>query len=248
MSTSYENATGLIPRDYKSHPSGYQSVAPSAPDDWLIPESEWEERLKEQKANRASLWDLRETYYDILKSLNQTNHPLCWGFSTTKSIMYLLAMMGTRVVLSPWWIAGMSNGWRNEGGWGAESLKGAADIGAVTMDLCPSFSSKYATAANKSTAAKQRVFEWYDGSENRDRNRHIMISSFLIGVSPVLDYNDISHSMAGCFLESLNPLVIYTDNSWDAIGQYGPKGTYKRTGNQAIPDGIVTPRAIQPIA
>ncbi len=239
--------SGYIPRDYSSHPSGYQSCAPSAPDDWLVDEAEWDERLREQQARLASLWDLREMYYSFLRSLNQTNHPLCWAFSTTKAEMYLFAAEGTPIILSPWWTAGVANGWRNQGGWGASSLDGAARIGPVPMEDCPDFTSRYDTSATRAIAAKRRVIEWYDGSEDRDRNRHIMISSFLLGLPNVLDFNDIGHSMAGCRIIQLKPkLIIACDNSWDAIDQYGAKGTYQKSGNAAIPDGVVVPRVIQP--
>jgi len=244
-----EFGRGLIPRDYSAFPSGYLSCAPSAPNDWIIPETEWDERLKEQQANKASLLDLREDNYEFLKSLNQTNHLLCWGFSTTKSAMYEYAVMGTPIVLSPWFTAGMANGWRNVGGWGAQSLLEMRNTGGVPMEACPEFSSRYATAENKALAAKRKVIEWYDGSESRDRNRALMISAFLISKSPTLDFNHLSHSMAGCCLNKLKPnLEIYCDNSWSAIDQYGPKGLYKLSGSKAIPDGIVIPRVIQPVS
>lgn len=238
--------SGYIQRDYQSHPSGYLACAPSAPDSWLVPENEWEERLKEQKAQRASLLDLRNRYYDVLKSLNQTTHPLCWGFSTTKACMYTIAKMGELAVLSPWYIAGKSNGWRNEGGWGAMSLGQVEKGGAVEMIDCPDFNRKYDTPENAAKAKTRRVIEWYDGSEDRDRNRAIMVSAFLLGLAPVLDYNDIGHSMAGCYLESINPFVLLCDNSWGEIDQYGPRGLYKKTGNHAISDGVVVPRVVIP--
>lgn len=237
-------ATGLIERDYKSFPSGYCSVAPSAPDSWLVPESEWEERLKEQKANRASLLDLRNSKYDTLRSLNQGRHPLCWAFSTTKAAMYLAHSMNEDVVFSPWWTAGKANGWRDQGGWGASSLDALAKSGAVLMSDCPSFSRSYDTAENSAKAKKRLVIEWYDGSEDRDRNRAMMISSFLLGLAPVLDFNDIGHSMCGLVLVSINPLIVDCDNSWDDIDQFGSRGTYRKTGYHAIPDGIVVPRVI----
>jgi hypothetical protein len=59
-------ATGLIPRDYRTHPPGYLACAPVAPDDWLVPESEQADRLAEQQASKTSLWDLREAHYDVL--------------------------------------------------------------------------------------------------------------------------------------------------------------------------------------
>ncbi len=240
-------ATGYIPRDYASHPSGCYAAAPSAPDDWLVPPSEQEGRLAEQKARKASLWDLREANYDALKSLNQGQHPLCWAFSSTKSAMYLEAIMGTPTVLSAFWTAGISNGWRDQGGWGASSTDGLAKVGGVPASACPDFRSSYDNAANRALAAKRKVIEWYDGSEDRSKNTQIMISAFLLGLSPVLDYSWLGHSMAGCYIESINPLVVYADNSWGAIEQYGPKGLYKLTGSHAIPDGIVVPRFIQPV-
>lgn len=241
-------ATGLIPRDYGTHPSGYLACAPSAPDSYIIPENEWEERLREQKAARASMLDLRERYYDMLKSLNQGQHPLCWAFSSTKAAIYAMAKMGADGVLSPWWTAGVSNGWRNQGGWGAQSTDGLAKIGAVLMSACPDFRSSYDNSTNRALAAKRKVIEWGDGSENRDRNRALMISAFLCGDTPVLDLNWMWHSMCGCYLESINPLVVYTDNSWGEINDFGPKGLYKLTGSKAIPDGLVIPRVILPVA
>jgi hypothetical protein len=241
-----EFATGLIERDYSQFPSGYCLAAPSAPDSWIVPENEREERLKEQKANRASLLHLREKYYSILKSLNQGNRPLCWAYSTTKAVMYLLAQSGMPELLSAFWTAGIANGWRNQGGWCTLSLDALKNVGAVPAEACPDFSPKYVTADNKALAAKRRVIEWYDGGENRDRNRDIVISACLLGLPFVGDHNNIGHSMAGCYLESLNPLVIGYDNSWSEIDQYGPKGLWLRKGFDATPDGVIVARVIQP--
>jgi hypothetical protein len=92
-----------------------------------------------------------------------------------------------------------------------------------------------------------KVTEWYDGSDDRDKNRAIMVSSFLLGLPNVLDFNSLSHSMAGCRLVSVKPnLVIDTDNSWGPTDQFGAKGTYRLSGNHAIPDGIVVARVISP--
>jgi len=237
--------SGYIPRDFQSFPAGTYGSTDDQwyGEDWLYPESEWEERFKEQQALQSGLLHLRERYYDVLKSLNQTNHPLCWAFSTTKAAMYAMAKMGMPEILSPWWTAGVSNGWRNQGGWGAQSTKGLAGVGGVLMDACPDFSSRFDTAETRALAGKRRVIEWYDGGDNREKNRAILVTSFLRGLAPVCDSNDIGHSMCGAGLISINPLVWYEDNSWGAIDQYGPKGLWKRN---RIPDGIIVPRVINP--
>src|SRR6476659_795611 len=48
-------STGLIPRNYKKHPVGYQAFAPAFPDSELIPEAEWADRLAENRAKKAGL-------------------------------------------------------------------------------------------------------------------------------------------------------------------------------------------------
>ncbi len=240
-------STGLIPRNYRTHPPGCYASVPIAPSDWLVPESEWADRLKEQVATQGSLWDLREDNYDTLKSLDQDGLGLCWAFSTTKAVMYTRARMNANPLrLSAWYVAGKVKHWRDEGGWGAESCEQIINGGVPTEAMCPSYSSKFDTAVVAADATTRKVLEWYDGTEDRDQNRRIMISAFLLGLAPVLDYNWLSHSMCGCKLVSIDPLEVWTDNSWNDISQYGPKGCYKLTGSKAIPDGIVVPRVSQP--
>jgi hypothetical protein len=240
--------TGLIVRDYKSHPPGYLECAPEAPDDWLVPEDEWQDRLEAQQNAKASLWDLREANYDVLKSLDQNGFGLCWFFSTTKAAMYARALMGEPpVVLSAWWGAGQINNWQDRGGWGAASLEFFTKHGTPAIEYCPKYNRSAVKPGAEENAALHKITEWYDGSDDRDKNRAIMVSSFLLNLPNVLDYNNLSHSMAGCRLVSVKPkLVIQTDNSWNDIDQYGPKGTYQLTGQNAIPDGIVVARVISP--
>ncbi len=240
-------STGLIPRDYRSHPSGYLSCAPTFSDALLIPESEWEERLKEQQANKGSLFDLRESKYDTLKSLDQDGLGLCWAFSSTKSVMYLRAIMNEPGVrLSAWWVAGKVVRWQDQGYWGSASLKQIADGGVPSEAKCPAYKQSYDTADVAADAATRKVTEWWDGTEDRDRNRQIMVTAFLLGLAPVMDLNFLGHSMCGCYLESINPLVVYCDNSWGESSGV-KRGLYKLTGSEAIPDGVVVPRVTMAI-
>src|SRR2546423_4116906 len=86
--------TGLVPRDYRTHPVGCHACAQPFPDDLLVPEGEWAGRLALQQANKASLLDLREANYAALKSLDQNGYGLCWAFSSTKAVMYTRALAG----------------------------------------------------------------------------------------------------------------------------------------------------------
>src|SRR5438874_1214222 len=133
-------STGLIPRNYSTHPVGCYAVAPAFPDEELIPESEWADRLAEQRKNKASLLDLRAEHYDALKSLDQDGLGLCWAFSSTKATMYVRALMDEPpVVLSAWYVAGKIKDWQDEGGWGASSLEFIVNTGVPALSLCPSY-------------------------------------------------------------------------------------------------------------
>ena len=233
-------STGLIPRNYGKHPSGYLASAPSFPDELLIPESEWASRLAAQQAAKSSLWDLREANYDTLRSLDQNGKGLCWAFSTVKAVMYLRAIMGEPAArLSAWWVAGKIKNWRDEGGWGSASLAHIVSEGVPEESFCPSYRPPTNNEACSENAKKHRVTEWWDGSESREQNRKIMVTCFLLGMPPVLDYNHMSHSMCGCRLVSVNPLVVDCDNSW---GEGNNRGLLRLEGSKAIPDGLVIPR------
>lgn len=241
---------GLLVRDYSMHAPGYAPGVPVYPDELLITDpAEQQKRLDDQIANRSSLWDLRMANYDILKSLDQNGYGLCWNFSTTKSNMYAKARMGGKLIrLAAYWSAGKVKNWRDEGGWGAESAASQGVIGVPEDSFCPAYNRKYDTPEAAANALLHRITTWYDGTENRERNRVIMISAFLLGLAPVLDYNWLSHSMCGCRLMSLNPLTIDTDNSWGETSQYGEKGCYRLTGSHAIPDNVVVPAYTTPLA
>ena len=86
-------ATGLVPRNYATHPVGCYAFAPEFPASELVPESEWADRLAENRRTKSGLLDLREARYDVLRSLDQDGLGLCWAFSTTKAVMYLRAVM-----------------------------------------------------------------------------------------------------------------------------------------------------------
>lgn len=232
--------TGLIPRNYSSHPVGCYSFAPEFPDEALIPESEWADRLAEQKKNKSSLLNLREANYNALKSLDQNGFGLCWAFSSTKAVMYTRALAGEPVFpLSAWYVAGNVKGWRDEGGWGAASLEFIVQNGVPAMDKCPRYSHGAVAPDASQNAALHKVTQWWDGSNDPRVATKQMISMLLLSVPCVVDLNDMGHSMCAIDIESLNPLTIVYDNSW---GESQNKGLYLGTGARARPDGLVIPR------
>lgn len=238
-------STGLIPRNYGTHPVGYHAFAPAMPDNVLIDESEWADRLNENRKNKSGLLDLREANYDVLKSLDQDGLGLCWNFSSTKAVMYLRVRMGQAPIrLSGWWGAGIINSWRDRGGWGAASLKLIVERGVPAEQFCPEYKSKYDTTETQANAELHKVTEWWDGSDDPRTATKQCVSMLLQSIPCVVDLNDMGHSMCAIDIESLNPLKIIYDNSWGDSG--GNKGLYVGSGARARPDGLVVPRVTIP--
>jgi hypothetical protein len=237
-------STGLVPRDYRTHPVGCMAFAPEFPDSELIPEGEWADRLAENRATKSGLLDFRDAHYEALHSLDQDGLGLCWAFSSTKAVMYLRAIQNEAPLrLSAWYVAGIIKGWRDEGGWGAASLEFIVNKGVPAESYCPSYKSSYDTADTRANAALHRVTEWWDGSENPSQAQKQLISMLLRRRACVVDLNDMGHSMCAIDIGNLNPVEIIYDNSW---GEQGEKGLYRGRGARARPDGLVIPRVTVP--
>ncbi len=234
-------STGLIPRNYSKHPVGSYEGSVPFPESELIPENEWADRLAQNRAEKSGLLDLRETYYEYLKSLDQDGLGLCWNFSTTKNLYYARKVANLPdVFLSPWYVAGKINGWRDQGGWGAASMDYAIKTGLPSLDKCPSYDRKYDTPEAAADCALHKVTEWWDGSDDPRMAQRQLVSMLLKKISCVVDLNDMGHSMNAIDIKSLNPLQIVYDNSWAESG--GNKGLYIGQGARAMPDGLVIGR------
>lgn len=233
-------STGLIPRDYKSHPVGCYAFAPEFPDSELIPDSEWAARLDENRRTQSGLLDIRNANYETLRSLDQGELGLCWAFSSTKAVMYLRATMNEPPLrLSAWWVAGKVVNWRDQGYWGSASLAQIVSGGVPAESYCPSYRSSYDNAETQANAALHKVTEWWDGSDDPAKAQKQLVSMLLKRIPCVVDLNDMGHSMCAIDIQSLSPLAIIYDNSW---GEQGDRGLYVGTGARARPDGLVIPR------
>lgn len=236
--------TGLIPRDYNVLPVGCMTFAPAFPDEELIPEAEWPDRLADLRRNKAGLLDLRNEDYGILKSLDQNGYGLCWAFSSTKATMYIRYRMNLDPLrMSAYWVAGQVVKWRDQGYWGSASLAKIVEAGVPAESYCPAYSSRYDTDGARQNAALHKVTEWWDGSDDPARATKQLVSTLLRGRPAVVDLNVMSHSMCAIDIGSLNPLEIIYDNSW---GEQGEKGLYRGRGAYARPDGLVIPRVTLP--
>ncbi len=231
--------TGLIPRDYDKSP--HCANAGEYPDDLLISEADLKDAFEQQQADHATLFDLRERSDHHLDSLDQDGLGLCWNFSTTKAVMYARRLAGLPMIaLSPWWIAGRINSWRDQGGWGEASMAYSAKHGLPTLELCPKYDRKYDTPEVEKAALEHVTLEFWETSQDKDKRNHQRLSAYARGFCPVDDYNSIGHSMAGCRVPryvSFHDYDVDDDNSWTM--KSGNKGLYRMKGKQAWADGCV---------
>lgn len=234
--------TGLEPRDYGADPVG--TFAPEFPASELVDESEWEDRLNENRKNKAGLLDVRKLYFNVLRSLNQGRTSLCWNFSTTKACMYANVIMGQvdGPILSPWYLAGLINGWRDHGGFGARSMAAAISNGIPALDKCPRFSQSAVAPDAAADAATRKVTEWWEGADDPRLAQRQLVSMLLKKVPCVVDLNAMRHSMCAIDLASVKPVKVIYDNSWNETQT--PDGLYLGSGAYASPNGLVIPRVM----
>lgn len=234
--------TGLDVEGLRNHE--YFASAGEFPDSLLLDEKDLKAAFELQAANESSLYHLRKRLAGLLDSLNQGHYGLCWAFSSTKAVMYIRAIMGLLIKkLSSWWVAGIVKGWRDQGGWGEASLDQIIKAGVPEYDLCPSYDKKYATPEVAENAKLHIVTEWWEGSSDKDKATHQMLTAYALGLPPVCDYNHMGHSMCGCRVasfKSLNEFEVDDDNSWGMDA--GTEGLYRLANGKAKPDGLVIPR------
>lgn len=244
--------TGNKPRDYTKHPEGCFAFAEPFPDSMLIPMNNLEARLKEQQERKASLLDIRAADYEILKSLYQNGFGLCWQFSGVKAMMYCRAIANLPGVrLSAYWAAGQVKRWADQGGWGSEGLQQLVEKGAPEEKFCPEYKRQYDTPEARENALKYRVTEWWEGSSDKEKATHQMVTAQILGLPCIADFNHISHSMCVPHLESIKvqggrivTLKTAADNSWGESS--GDRGLYALENFKAKPDGLWIPRVALP--
>lgn len=230
---------GLIPRDRAKQP-GHMFGLDAFPFP-LIPESEWDDRLREQEKNKASLTDLIQEVG--LEPLNQNGTSFCWANSSTMAAQILRVKEGEpKVDLSPASVACPINGFVNQGGWCGQSCKQIAEHGVAPASMWPvnAISRQYYTDEVRAEAAKYRIQKWYEGAA---RNRQQLATCLLLGIPCPVDYNWWSHSVCAIRLvKTSNGYATEIYNSWGT--GYGDHGRGILEWPRGLPDDWVIPTTI----
>lgn len=193
---------GLTPRDYLTHPRGcYADLL--AVDMPLIPEAEWAARSADKVAQKSQTSDvMRDLKVPVL---DQDGRGYCWAHSTTGAVMAARALAGQPTVgLSAYSVACKIKGFRDQGGWGAESADFIAKNGVADETAWPqrSVDRSLDNPATWENAKKYRLTAtWMDVAVpqyDRKLSWAQYVTSWLSNFPTVNDYNWWSHSVMGC--------------------------------------------------
>ncbi|MGD9635705.1 MAG: hypothetical protein AB7G28_26345 [Pirellulales bacterium] len=240
LSDGHERARGLVARDYAANPIGSYGAARPFPAELLIPRSEWRDRLEQQKRDRARLIDVRNRGKDgePIPALDQDGKGYCWAHSSVSACLLARAAQGEPWVdLSAFAVACIIKGYRDQGGWGSQSLDFIATRGVPTSEFWPQQSMSRANDNPRTweNAKLHRFTEWYD---LESRNLDQFVSACLLGWPIVSDFNWWGHSVCTMCLETVGDKVAdlstWILNSWsNGWSQHGA-GILK--GSKALPD------------
>ncbi len=234
---------GLVPRDYRTHPIGFYAHAKPLPASLLIPRNEWRDRLEQQKRDKARLIDVRNRGMNgqPIPTRDQNGRGYCWAHSTVSCAMLARATQGEPYAdLSAYAVACIIKNYRDQGGWGAESLEFIAERGVPTSAFWPQQSTDRSNdnSATWDDATKHKIVEWFD-LESRDLDQ--FVSCLLHGFPIVSDFNWWSHSVATMCLENVGDgvkdLETWILNSWGDNWSDNGAGILK--GQKALPDDAI---------
>lgn len=208
---------GLMPRNFSTHPTGCYAAAPAATLP-KIPRSEWSARIKELVERKALLSDVRMTGMNgsMIPSRDQNGRGYCWAHSPVSCALIGRAKDNQPYAdLSAYAIACIIKGYRDEGGWNAESMDFLAKRGVPTSQFWPQQSTRSSNdvPATWENAALHKLTEWADIPEG---DFDLQMTYLLNGFPHALDLNWWSHSICALDPVEIEPgsFGIRIWNSW----------------------------------
>jgi hypothetical protein len=245
--TGERKAKGLRPRNYATHPVGYLGKLAEPFSLPIIPESEWADRIAEQEAKQSSLQHIRDKGNNgqPIPSYDQDGKGYCWAHSSTSAVTLIRARENQPYVpLSAYMVACIIKGYRDQGGWGSESLEFIAKNGIPSAKFWPmqSMSRSNDNAEMRANAALHKVTEWWDCAEDGRTRRLQVATALLMGLPVISDFNWWSHSV--CLIRLLSPTKTRLWNSWG--DSWSQNGVGDLDGSKAWPDSAWVPRVMTP--
>ncbi len=238
--------TGLWPQHQAKYALREQSGVVGSFDVDIIPQSEWADRLAEQIKAKSQLSDIRNGGKNgsVMPSVDQNGRGYCWAHSSTSAALICRAINNQPYAdLSAYAVACIIKNYRDEGGWGEESLKFIADRGVPSGEFWPQQSVSRANdnpATWANAALHKFTSEWMAMDSGNMKAQ--LVTCLLLGIPVVTDLNWWSHSICTLDLVSISPFRTRIWNSWS--DDWSENGTGILEGSKAIPDDALAPRVM----
>jgi len=239
---------GVLPRflQYGSSEAMSQKIMPVGEQpDKLVPKDEWKERINE--ANRLRMFPIH--YFETfgVEKKNQARTNFCWSYGLTSCVesvrLYENQLYRRLAPATLGWLVG----WRNQGYWCSEAIKGAFNKGIASSEFAADgvYSSRGFKDGWMEDRKRHKPLEWFDtiGVDNRRRDEEEQVAqcvSLLLTPSPLyIAYNWWSHALMMAGLE------------WDETAKYNLRwvawnshndGRIELTGSRGVPDEAYAPR------
>jgi hypothetical protein len=160
----------------------------SFPSELLLDDKQIKERIEELERTKTDLVSLLQYLWANKQwiGLNQDPTNYCWCFAVIHAIMILRALSGEPFKrLSPFSVACIVKGFRNNGGWGGEANEQCVKEGVATEEFWPfgipgsgkvqsanmaAFDRKY-LAPSRANAALHKVTEFWELEPNNDQQK-----------------------------------------------------------------------------
>lgn len=215
-----------------------QGFAAPFDDSWLIPESEWKDRIADREANGQTNKQLRE--YHNIPSLDQNGTNYCWAHGPTCCMQLVQVQSGeTLRPLSAASIAAPIKNFQNVGGWGEQAISYMAKNGINEVVDWPinKIDRRYYTEQNKEKALLNRVVDWID---LKPKNFNQLVSCLLRGIPCSVAYMWWSHLVTAIDVVLVDgEICVLIWNSWS--DKWGDRGMSVLRGSKKLPDEAIAP-------
>lgn len=214
---------------------GAMPYAGSPPGDMLL---SWDKikdeikRLNDTESSLAHIW--HKQGYEALDQ-NGTNY--CWFFGMVSGMMLTRAAMGyEHIKLSPAYGACQIKNFRNEGGWGEDSLKWCVEEGVPDQEYWPqaAINRKYLTPEAKADAQRNKITSYWDVPSSLQWTLSLVVQ----GIACPVAFNWWSHLVCACFgvYHGAGDFGLIILNSWST--SWGDRGFGELRGSRANPDDV----------
>ena len=235
--------TGYVPRNYLKEPYGSLPYAVQFPLP-IIPENEWPDRIQELDGSDNSVEALIEAAPKIPTN-DQERSSTCWAQSAVKAVEVERRIQipdpSAYVKLSPGFVAGPPNNYRDIGGWPGDAVAFMAKHGVCPAKFHdPNDATHRATPDAYEAAKAFMVLEWIEFERRNFAQQMTLLFNRKVYAA---GYGHMGHAMLAIAPKLLGPRKygILNLNSWGEANRY-----MILAGSKAIADDGISPTGVLP--